>query len=268
MRYPDKSTYLEASRGRSESIGHKLIAMDTKSANRINMFRATDKVLTVRQAEWIHLSPFSEVVSLFRAQLVLIDQAAHLQDSAIVGVKEVRDQHKQQAVLQAEAIANGLRDLAIATNNPAIAEQMDFTEKSFSRKSVNRIIQLFARVRENAENHVNELAVYEITPQQVADFGTLCDQLPEILGSMRNAIVTRRLHTEILNELVANTHKLLKNRLDKLARLLKAGHPDFFKHYTGARLIIDLKGKGVKPVLGNVQLPPPPLAGGKTEVLE
>lgn len=222
------------------------------------MFRAVDTVFTNHEVDWNPLPAFTSAVSELRANLLLIDQVAHQQDSATVGVKTAKDQAHLVAVERAEFIANALRAYAAANGTTALREQLRFSETDLLNSSVNVILQLFARIQENALLYGDALADYGIVEQDLDAFAQLCTDLPGILTSTRHAIVNRSQQLETLQELIASTNHLLREVLDPQVKMLRSSHPDFFKLYTHARTVVDYKGKSTRPrVPGGANDAPP-----------
>jgi hypothetical protein len=208
-----------------------------------------------------NLPPFDAAVAQFQAILGQIEPVSHQQDSLTVGVKASKVQHHQQAVEKAEVIANALRAFAAVSGDVRLAQQLHFSETDLLRQSTNVVIQLFARIREQALAHVTDLAPYGITEDQVDEFTVLCDSLSEILDSTRNAIVDRRQQTLLLKGLVNGAYSVLADVLDKQVKMLRPTHPELFDLYTAARVIVDYKGKSNKPKVPGGPNDAPPAGG-------
>lgn len=211
------------------------------------MFRAVQTVFTNHAEEWEDVPAFASTVMQFATLMAQLEAAAHRQDSLQVGVKAVKDQRRSQAAEKAMVLANALRALSTMTGDAQLAEQLRFKDSALLRQSTNVVLQLFARIREQALTHLTELADFGITEDQVDAFTVVCDDLPGILGSTRSAIVDRSQQTHALGQLTTAIGHLLADNLDKQVKMLRPAHPELFQLYTAARTVVDYKGKSQKP---------------------
>lgn len=211
------------------------------------MFRAVDTVLSNHEADWDMLPAFFATVEEMRTHLSAIDALSHQQDVSTVGVKAAKDQHRALAIEKAEFIGNALRAYASSTSSTSLSEQLRFSESDLRSQSIHSVIQLFVRIREQALLYSDALTDYGVGDQELEDFVQICADLPAILGSTRDAIVQHSQQTAAIHELIRETDELLRHSLDLQVKMLRSSHPDFFKLYTHARIVVDYKGKSTKP---------------------
>lgn len=88
------------------------------------------------------------------------------------------------------------------------------------------------------------LADYGIDNNAVTAWQDALDAFVNKVGSPRQAINTRHLHTANLKAIFKATGKLFRDRLDPLMLIFKTTDPELYAAYQQARIVIDRKGKG------------------------
>ena len=227
--------------------------MDTKAKNKVKMYNAVETVLTSNSAVWNGIAGFQNAYDSFQGKLAALAQASYEQGTGTLGIKSVKDKERATVAKMALRIAGGLRVLAADTGNLGLKARVDFSKSELSYSSMPDTMQLLERLKEAAVAHTAELANYSITQADIDEYVAAFEQLSEAFGSVRNAIVTRKTHTELIREHLKAIDGILKNRLDQLMEVFEKDHPGFAKQYRIARLIVDLPGKKNKP--GKDELP-------------
>ena len=237
--------------------------MDNRISNKLNMYRAEIAVCTENQAAWGGMDIFSQHFSELSSKVTLLEQLSYQQAQVMVGVTAAKNKEREKTAEKFEAIANVLRVHAASTGNVSLQKQMAFSHAELVNGKSERSIQLMGQVIESAALNASAFAAYNINAQQVAELTTLRDHLGDSMEATRNTIIARKLLTVQIRTLVKETDALLKN-LDKLVKVLKAAHPEFYLHYRAARTVVDQKGKSNKPKAPAVPpnpddvVPPPP----------
>jgi len=226
------------------------------------MYRTVIKVFAKHPADWNTVPSLVTAVTKLKSATTQLEKLASQQGNSIVGVKAIKEKEKLKAIERADLLANAIRALAADSKEPGLREQVKFSVTDLKAASGQLLKQLFDRIREKAEDHAPQLADYGITQQQIDDFANDCDQLNNVLGSTRDAIVNRTQQTIAIKDLLLEVDTLLKESIDRQVKVLRSIHPDFFNLYQSARIIVDKKGKGPHkdepPGLSPIDLTPPP----------
>lgn len=226
------------------------------------MIRAVVEVLTVNARDWNTIPAFSPALTELQGKLGQLETLSVEQQSLTAGVRAGKEQSLLQMTDKAEIIVSALQALAAVTHDAILSRQLSISRTDLLKANTNKAIQLFKTIRDAAQSHAEALEEYGITAAQVQELSGLCDNLPFVLGSTRSAIVNRRERTETAAELLSEILTFLQDRMDKLAGIIRITHPETWKRYQAARVIVDLKGKSHLPKKGGGGTLPPPAGNG------
>lgn len=229
--------------------------MKTKIVNKLNMYHAVVAVCEAHTSDWETIPAFGENYGLFVAKVTQLEQQAYQHTQSLVGVRASKDQERETAIKKAEVIANALRSLGTVSGDTKLNAILRFPHTTLMQSNATRLIQYLDSIIEAAGNHASELPAYGVSPEKLEEMIQLRDQLALTLGAPRNAIVVRKTLTNELDQLIRELDGFLKNNLDALVQVLKADYPAFSELYKAARIVVDHKGKSIKP-----KNPLPPVA--------
>lgn len=86
------------------------------------------------------------------------------------------------------------------------------------------------------------LADYGLNAAKLSAFENRIDTYASIAEAPRSSIAARKTLTAQIAEEVEKTDDLLKSVLDRLLQQFKTTHPNFFRDYFNARIIVDRPG--------------------------
>jgi hypothetical protein len=83
------------------------------------------------------------------------------------------------------------------------------------------------------------LADYGITDATQNDLKGVLDRFANKKESTREAVVERKVETLSLPEGIASVRSIFRNEIDKMMMAFRKSHPDFYKAYFAARIIVN-----------------------------
>ena len=217
--------------------------MDTKSSNKVKMYRAVQMVCASNEAVWNTIPAFVTAYDRFTLKISEIDQLIISQDSGIIGVKKLKDKERTETADLAYKIALSLQAFANETGDTLLLEQLHFSRSDLSYKASKDAFLLMNRVKDTAVQYAQELADYGILQSQIDDLVMHVEQLKTIFGSTRDAIIDRGKNTKLIQENIREIDGILKKTLDKLVGVIASDYHDFALAYELARDVVDQHGK-------------------------
>ena len=229
--------------------------------NKVKMYKAVIGTCTANASDWNSLAAFGTAFDKLKPKVTEVENIALEQAARLGGVKAHKNKRKGEIMENVIVVASSLIAYAKATDDELLKGKLKFSPSTLKNGSEPKAMQFMDLVLQKAQEQLPNLAAYSVTQQVIDDLLTEREELGELLGSVRAAIIERREFTTAIRNLVKEIDGILRYELDKLAVVLKAGNPKFYGRYKAARDITDHKGKSVKP-LGNlpdgINLPLPP----------
>ncbi|MBK3519975.1 hypothetical protein JIV24_21730 [Carboxylicivirga sp. N1Y132] len=148
-----------------------------------------------------------------------------------------------QAIIQ---VAAAIYAYAHSNNMPDLVSKVSITPSYLRTLTDKELKTACMNIYELALTLVEELTDYGITNETLANAKSEIDEFSALIAAPRGEIVTRSQATAELRVLFAQADELLKNQLDKLMLMLEMSHPQVYKTYMAARIIIDLKASKAK----------------------
>lgn len=217
------------------------------------MYKAVQSFCTSNETVWDSIPAFVAVYGQFNAKVAVLDQLIETQNRSTLGVKDVKDQEREQTAGLAHKIASALRVLAKETGNKSLLAHLHFRESDLYYGSSATTVQCLNRVKDAAVQYAATLiADFGIAQTQIDDLVQRVDQMQVTFGSTRNAIINRGKATGLIRERIAEIDDLLRRELDLLVEFIKNDHPDFALGYKLAREVVDIHGKKHKPGIDEV----------------
>ena len=221
--------------------------MRTRIINKLNMYHTVSSVCETHASVWNTIPAFGQNYQLFLAKVAALEQEAYQHTQSLVGVTESKEVERKTAIEKAQIVASALRSLGSVSADTKLMAQLRFPQTRLLQAGATRLIQYLDSIIEAAGNHLTELPDYGISQYKIDELIQVRDQLTVTLGTPRNAIITRKILTDKLDQLTGELDHLLKDTLDELVLVLKPDYPEFANLYKAARVIVDQKGKSNKP---------------------
>lgn len=219
--------------------------MNQHAKNKLKMYQTVHTICTDHQADWTNLSAFGMAFAQFDTTLAGLEQAAYDQGITTIGVRAAKQQLCDDTLALSEIVANALRAYAASIQDVLLIQQFHFSKWTFYRGGGQHMLQLVDRVLATAHPRITELADFGIAPTQLDALTTLRTQLGIAVGAPRTAIVTRKMLTLTIGQLMREIDQLLRHQLDPLMGVVKPVSLPFYEKYRAARIIVDHRGKKI-----------------------
>lgn len=197
-------------------------------------------------------SPETASIPGWPAKLVLFDSAMNnLRAVAARQAQPVSTSKLRRDIALDEAVQTALKlsgiALSYAEENklPLLANRVRLRPSAFNVVRPLQRVQLAQMVHDTLAPIVAQLADHGVTPAVLEAFQQQIDEAAAALPAPRDARVQRRAATEELREALRRVNSVLENHFDPLLLPLKRTHPEFYRRYRAARMIVNYPTRGV-----------------------
>jgi hypothetical protein len=137
-------------------------------------------------------------------------------------------------------IASPIFAWALETGNNEVKELTNIRKSYLTHVRDTELIRIVESVHKIAVDNLNNLADYGVTSDKVNGLKTDIDEYYESLGMRESGAAERKSAGVSVKSLFYEADGILKNRIDRLMEVFKAGQADFYNIYRAARIIRDL----------------------------
>ncbi|MDR3193921.1 MAG: hypothetical protein LBT76_01345 [Tannerella sp.] len=128
--------------------------------------------------------------------------------------------------------------LAVDTDNTALLSKVSLTKSQLYRMPHCEQVFIARRIHAEALAHVETIINYGITANAIYELETVISRYENLLAALDADAVTSKRQAVTLEYLLADSDTLLNDRMDKLMRLFKTSHPNFYAAYFNVRNIV------------------------------
>lgn len=203
------------------------------------MYRAVRQVIQKNNSSWTGFAAFENAVTKFVQQVTQLENLTYQKGKALIGAKSQRDQQRAITADVALVVANGLFAYASNIANEKLKAEVNYSPSVLKYMPNTRFLQTVEGLIAKATDLLEEITPYGVDQDKLDELQTAYLELVEIANLPRQAIVSRKVITENINDLLKEVDKVLKEQLDRLIVALKDDERDFVLTYEGARTIID-----------------------------
>ena len=216
--------------------------MNASEKNKMTMFRAVDAVMTQHRETIDALPPLAESVTKFSGSLTDILQL----DNEYVGVAEgataAKNSSLDDCVERAFRICNALYALGRKTGNEQLKASCGVSISDITKMRETDIEQHCSRIADLAQESTTDLAVYGINAAEIKAFRKALETYRQQADSKHSKTAESKAARKSLYEAFCAADEILREDIDSLIELVKAGNADFYNQYKAARTIRDLGG--------------------------
>lgn len=203
------------------------------------MYRAVRQVIQKNNSSWSGFAAFENAVAKFVQQVTQLENLTYQKGKALIGAKSQRDQQRAITADVALVVANGLFAYASNIANEKLKAEVNYSPSVLKYMPSTRFLQTVEGLIAKATDLLEEITPYGVDQDKLDELQTAYLELVEIANLPRQAIVSRKVITENINDLLKEVDKVLKEQLDRLIVALKDDERDFVLTYEGARTIND-----------------------------
>lgn len=213
--------------------------MNAQQEAKLTMSRTTEQILDDNASIVAAVPALVSLIILFKGVIVSILNTAQLADVNLTGIAQDKGSAKSHLAFTASDFADIIGSFASATKNATLKQEINYSHSKLLRMRDEALAPVCRIIHDRAEENLDALRDYGITPQKLAAFDTAINDYAAKTPNTRTAIVNRRTQNANLRELFKQLDDILINRMDGLMKNFRTSHPDFYNAYLAAREIID-----------------------------
>ena len=213
--------------------------MTGNQENKFTMMKTVIGVLNKFNATWTTFIPFSDLVTLLKANYTQIAAEVALQDQITQGITQNKANLQSIMVATAYEIENKINIYAIFINDTALAQSFNFTYTQIESLRDTELVIRATTIHDTALANLAALAPYNITAPVLADFKTAIDNFAAVIEAPQLKQNEKKIARQNLQNLLTLGDTYLK-RIDKLMPQYRTTATQFYNEYTEARQIKDL----------------------------
>jgi hypothetical protein len=215
------------------------------------MYQEVAKVCHLNETVYVGVPAMNSAVQQLDESVSNILHAAGQQMSTMSQGATIEKNRALDAMTSAAVqTGNSVYVYALDAGNPELLALASVNKSTFYGGHVNDALLRARNIAAAAQLHLSELGEYGVNAASLAKLNTAIATLENVLDNPRSAIDERKVYTENIKQLFAETDSVLYDRLDKLVTLFKTSAPDFYALYGNARNVIDTAKRSRKPEAG------------------
>lgn len=205
------------------------------------MYMATNQVFKTFATELSTVPALAEGIQAFDHLVEQIDETHRIQMSYMPVNSKLKTKEEAEMIQAAVQVAAALFVYGLDSQQPDLQARVSVTPSALKGMTDKALKNACLNIYQLAQTHVSELAVYGVTPETLTNLKKEIDDFAALIVAPRSEVVTRSQATARLRELFDMADELLKSKLDKLMVQLEMSHPNVYKTYQSARIIVDMK---------------------------
>lgn len=136
-------------------------------------------------------------------------------------------------------VANAIFACASSLGDEKLKAEVNYSPSTLKYTPNTRFLQMVEGIIAKATDLINNIEPYGVDQAKLDDLELAYMEMAEIANLPQQAIVSRKLISAKIDDLIQEIDNVLKEQLDRLIVSLKANERDFVFKYEGARTIID-----------------------------
>lgn len=211
------------------------------------MYEAVKEFLEANGQSWSGIPAFGNTFNVFTEKLSKMKTYAYSQAAALTGVRSTKQQKLEETAELAVEVAGAVFAYASSVQNVELMAYMKVSNWKIVHNSKFNSLYFVAQVIEKAAMYQKQIDDFGVNEAKLNKLIVLHDELEAVLKAERQAMLSRKLATASIRELVSDIDAVLNHQLDKLALSLRSSEPKFYTGYTDARIVIDRGIRHRKP---------------------
>src|SRR5665647_1157160 len=180
----------------------------------------------------------------FKSGLTVIDQNRQVQEYRAEGLTTSKVKLREDLIHQILRFSKVLMAHATGVGDLKLKTAADYSESDLKRKSDSVLFDIGDLFLNEAIPVKADLTKYEVGDAELENMKRLLGIFKLAIPLKRGANNISKVSTENIADVFKMMNTLLKEEIDKLMGPFEFTHPDFFKTYKNARIVVDYKGGG------------------------
>lgn len=207
--------------------------------NQFTMILAVILLLDNNTAIWGTHVPFKNAKIALDALVPVIRALILLQEIDNKGITTAKENKEILLADTVIPISKAIIAYANSINDPALKQKVDFSHSDIINSRDTVVVERANIIIEAANENLIALDPYGITAGQLAAATIISENYEAAIPTTRIATVEHKTATQNLTIKVKEAMDILRNQLDNLIYAFETSHPDFFKDYKSARIIVN-----------------------------
>ena len=212
--------------------------MNTNQENKLNMYMVVRDFLTANDAVIKDLPGLADNFNLLRETIIAIQAAGENQKYNKTGFSKEKRRLRNELMSVAADFSRKIAAYGRFSGNEIIISEIKYTNSDLM-KMTDVALKDYAQIIFNkAQQNIESLAHYGISPELLQSFGTLIASYNEILARPRIGITEKSQATEQLKVHFSTAEIIIEN-LDLSLGIIKLTNSEVYHGYKSARTIVD-----------------------------
>ena len=213
--------------------------MNKDQNNRLDMYEAVHTYLDANTDKWNGVPVLITFKNELSDLLSNIREHQDNQEAAKVFLGANKTTQKRFVSEKADILNDALEAYAAIEGNAELEQKAAKSFSDLNRLRNQDFVTIITETITLLEQHLEALADYGVTADQITDLKNTFDQFLMLQGQPRQYRIAGKQATLNLAELFENTSALLANKMDKVMKRFKRTDTNFFNGYEAARVIVN-----------------------------
>ncbi|MFD2565526.1 hypothetical protein [Aquimarina rubra] len=213
--------------------------MNKDQNNKLDMYEAVQTYLDANTDKWNGVPVLITFKNQFSELLSNIREHQENQEAARVYLGANKTTQKRFVSEKADILNDALEAYAAIEENIELEQKAAKSFSDLNRLRNQDFVTVITETITLLEQHLEALADYGVTADQITDLKNSFDQFLTLQGQPRQYRIAGKQATLNLAELFDNTSSLLSNKMDKVMKRFKRTDANFFNGYQTARIIVN-----------------------------
>jgi len=221
----------------------KTLAMNDEQTNQLAMYEEVNDTLDANADIVKTVKPAQDGHVFLKGRIVEIQIQYGIQQKITTGITDSKQQVRTEYEKSIFKVAGGLLAHAAANDDKELLAIADTSASKLSIMREEKLLEYGKSIYDRAIPLQTQLAELLVSANDIALLNTNREAFNVLMPKKRTAVGAIATATDNLTGLFRETNSFLKTKLDKIMIVFHATHPDFYKQYQSARIIVD-RGHG------------------------
>ncbi len=213
--------------------------MNQKQMNRAEMLATTRAYLDANTSVWSSIPVINTIKTQLDDVLQSISEHQEAKEASQVFLGSNKTALKKAVAEKADILNDVLATYAAIEGNATLEQKADRSYSELYRLPNQEFVVVIKETIKLLEEHIEAMADYGMSPDQVTDLKNAYDNYLAISGQPRLYKVATSQAVRALEDLFTQANELLTARMDRVMKRYKSADPNFYRGYLAARVIVD-----------------------------
>lgn len=218
--------------------------MNTKQENILSMYYGFREFVDAQLETANQVPFFAETYRQFESAYEAILNFRVVQEGDTSGVAQDKAALRKQLEAETMELSKQLVAWAAVRKNHTLYKKVVYTASDLTRATDTGFRDVAELIFMLANENLNDLAIYEVTVERLANFRKSIDRYSASIGKPRQSLNERANATEQIERLFDEAEERLE-LMDKLVEASKKKFPDFYNSYCRATKVVQLGSKSL-----------------------